>query len=412
MTDHLKKGNMHSDSWCPIPFNAVSLHPTGVLTRCMMSEEYMSNREDLNWDNPDFQSLRRDMLRGEWDEEGCMNCKMKEDSGVRSQRQNWLYGDARKNFPDDAWDKPKITDNTIRHLFLNFNNVCNFKCRMCSPRYSNSLIPEHRWLYENKFPGHKHEPENHKNINNVEEFLLANKHKLKDVVSIWITGGEPFMGDSIWRAIDLLEEYADPSKIRISITTNGSKVSIKQLERFKIFKRLNFDLSMDAVGDLFEYMRSDGIFSWDDFNSFVEQLATYAKRNYTWLYVSVNSSFQVYNANNLYEFYEYAAKHFGRGHVNMRVLVGPQHFQARNCPENFKEVAKENIHRLLENDKIAEPSEHRMIQDCLTMLERPPIDVMYDRLQRYTIAQDQYRERYVADYLPILAEGLKDNADQ
>ena len=88
------------------------------------------------------------------------------------------------------------------------------------------------------------------------------------------------------------------------------------------------------------------------------------------------------------------------------------YFQARNCPENFKEVAKENIHRLLENDKIAEPSEHRMIQDCLTMLERPPIDVMYDRLQRYTIAQDQYRERYVADYLPILAAGLKDNADQ
>jgi MoaA/NifB/PqqE/SkfB family radical SAM enzyme len=412
MTDHLKKGNMHSDAWCPIPFNAVSLHPTGTLTRCMMSEEYMTNREDLDWDNPDFQKLRKDMLRGEWDEEGCVNCKMKEESGVRSQRQNWLHGDARKNFPADAWDEPKITGNPIRHLFLNFNNVCNFKCRMCSPRYSNSLIPEHRWLRENDFPWHKHEPENHKNINNVEAFLLANKHRLKDVVSIWVTGGEPFMGDSIWRTLDLLEEYADPSKIRISVTTNGSKVTIEQLERFKIFKKLNFDLSMDAVGDLFEYMRSDGVFSWNDFNSFVEQLSAYAKINAKWMHVSVNSSFQVYNANNLYEFYEYAHKHFGKGHVNMRVLVGPQHFQARNSPKEFKATAKENILRLLENKEIIYYDEDaRVINDCLTMLERPPVAEMVDRLERYTEAQDRYRKRYVADYLPLLAEGLVDNGN-
>ena len=145
MTQEFKKANRHSETWCPVPFTAISLHPTGTLTRCMMSEEIMSNEENMDWDSPDFQALRKSMLEGKWDQPGCDNCKKKEDMGVKSQRQNWLVANHRKKFnftADEAFSNPQITGNTLRHMFLNFNNVCNFKCRMCSPRYSNSLIPE------------------------------------------------------------------------------------------------------------------------------------------------------------------------------------------------------------------------------------------------------------------------------
>jgi hypothetical protein len=404
MTKPMKPGDMHSAAWCPIPFTAISLHPTGKLTRCMMSEEYMSNRTDYDWDNPDFQKLRTDMLNGEWDEEGCINCKMKEDTGVRSQRQNWLVGGQRKRFPEGAYDNPQITGNTVRHLFLNFGNVCNFKCRMCSPRYSNSLIPEHKYLVENVNKYHKYEPENSKNINNVENFLIANKDRLKDVVSIWVTGGEPFIGDAIWNALDILEKYADPSKIRISVTTNGSRVSIPEIERFKIFKQLHFDLSLDAIGPLFEYMRSDGVFTWEQMDSFINQLSEFKKHHSSWLNVSLNSSYQVYNAMDIENFFNYTHKHFGTGAVNMRVLVGPQQYQARQSPDNVKAEGNRQIQALL--DRITDPEERRIIIDCQKMLNRDRDEDLSKRLGVYTHAKDKFRDKYVKDYLPTLSEGL------
>lgn len=405
MTDQLLPGNKHSNAWCPIPFNAVSLHPTGSLTRCMMSEEYMSNREDLDWDNPDFQKLRRDMLAGTWDEEGCINCKMKEDVGAQSQRQNWLVGSQSKKMPPEAYDNPKITGNTIRHLFLNFNNVCNFKCRMCSPRYSNSLIPEHKWITENVNKYHKYEPENSKNINNVEKFLNKHRDNLKEVTSVWITGGEPFIGDTLWQALDILAEYGVPENIRLSVTTNGSRVDLNKMEAFSRFKQLHFDLSMDSVGDLFEYMRSDGIFTWQQFDSFVKELKVYNK-SASWMNVSVNSSYQVYNSMDIYNFYEYVHDNFGPDSVNKRVLVGPQQYQARNCPDIVKDEANKQIQRLLDSKLYGDEDNSRSINDCHKMLNREPVEEMERRLRVYTEATDRYRNKFVRDYIPLLAQGL------
>ena len=64
MTD-LKEYNKHSETWCPIPFVGLSLHPMGFLSRCMMSEEVMSNAQILTGIvSPNFQQLRKSMLDG------------------------------------------------------------------------------------------------------------------------------------------------------------------------------------------------------------------------------------------------------------------------------------------------------------------------------------------------------------
>ena len=74
--DDLKKYNKHSETWCPLPFVGIALHPMGHLSRCMMHEEMMSNAETLDWDNTEFQRLRQNMLNGIWD--GCNSCYDKE----------------------------------------------------------------------------------------------------------------------------------------------------------------------------------------------------------------------------------------------------------------------------------------------------------------------------------------------
>jgi len=376
----------------------------GFLSRCMMSEEIMSNAQNLDWDSPEFQRLRQSMLDGKWDSPGCDNCRMKEETGAKSQRQNWLTAQKR-HFVDGAYDEPKISGNTVRHLFLNFNNVCNFKCRMCSPRYSNSLIAEHRHLHNTSMPKLRFDEEQYKNINNVLNFLEFNRDRLKDVTSIWVTGGEPFIDDTMWKVVDMLNEYAIPEQISMSITTNGSRIGVDQLDVFNNFKQIHFDLSMDTPGPMFEYMRSAGLYSWEEIDKFVDELAEYRKQNMDWLLVSLNSSYQIYNATRLKELYEYTYDKLGENHVNHRLVIGPRHFQARHAPQEIKEIANGKIDELL-TARWLDDHDIRMIEDARKMLNRPAELEQWQMFITQCKGQDKFRGVDLRDYDSVLGKAV------
>lgn len=400
------KFNKHSDTWCPIPFVGLSLHPMGFLSRCMMSEEVMSNAQDLDWDNEQFQRLRQSMLDGQWDSPGCDNCRMKEQVGAKSQRQNWLQNTI-KRFPEGSYDNPKLTENTVRHLFLNFNNVCNFKCRMCSPRYSNSLIPEHKHIHNTTMPKLQFQPNQYKNINNVLNFLEINKHRLKDITSIWITGGEPFIDDTMYKVRDILYEYAKPEQISMSITTNGSRCTVDDLATFNKFKQIHFDLSVDSIGPMFEYMRSAGVWTWEQMEEFIKELAEFREKNKDWLLVSLNSTYQLYNAHLIKEFFEYTYNMLGPEHVNMRVLIGPTQlgFQARNTPQEIKDIANKEIDDLLKYDWLGE-DDISIINDCKKMLNQEIEEVKFESFKEFCKGQDSFRKVHLGDYHPMLAKAI------
>ena len=73
---------MHSDTWCPLPFVSLTIHPTNRITHCMMSEYKMADiYEDNSWDNSKFRELRKNMLENKWtlgDSGDCTNCYNKE----------------------------------------------------------------------------------------------------------------------------------------------------------------------------------------------------------------------------------------------------------------------------------------------------------------------------------------------
>ena len=107
------------------------------------------------WDNEKFQELRQAQLNGQW-LKGCDNCRIKEEKGVVSKRQHWMTLDVFK----DVWDRvdwQKKTNNKIYHLDIAFNNLCNFKCKMCSSAYSNAWIgDENKLIVTGKQIGRAH----------------------------------------------------------------------------------------------------------------------------------------------------------------------------------------------------------------------------------------------------------------
>ena len=79
-----------------------------------------------SWSNDKFTALRTDMLAGKWDEEGCKSCWFKETNGQKSRRNRWIDSELKYMGAENVYAQNLSVDrNTIKHLYKNFNNICN-----------------------------------------------------------------------------------------------------------------------------------------------------------------------------------------------------------------------------------------------------------------------------------------------
>lgn len=398
VVENEKWKNLHSKSWCPVPFNTISWHPSGVVSRCMMSDDPMG----ASHESDEMVSLRKDMLAGNWDTYGCTNCLSKEKNGQRSQRMNWLNKDFIDNLGNpEPYKNPKLIGNDISHLFVNFSNVCNFKCRMCNANYSNSLIPESKHLSK-KFPYEyrKVSDYNQKNFNNINEYLEADPSVLDGIRQIWMTGGEPFMDDSPYKLMELIEEYGHPEKIKMVITTNGSKLDFDRLDKFNKLKNLSIDCSIDAVGPMFEYMRSNGVFTWSQMEATCDKLTKYKRDNSSWFNFQINSSYQLLNYNNTLEFVNFVQDH--EADSNIRLVVFPEHLRAGNLPLSFKKEAYTMCDKIELRYGRKYPHQIKTLDDIRKALsvEEPYLD----NFKKIITEQDKFRGTYLYNYNEQLAE--------
>lgn len=382
--------NLHSDSWCPLPFNAISFHPTGKLTRCMMSNTSMGN----SYDSAEMQQLRQDMLDGKWDKEGCMSCWKKEEKGNISQRQKWLQRNPEDFLSTQGYLAPKLTGNPVNHMFINYSNVCNFKCRMCSPQYSNSLIPEHKYLNSIGLGKKVKYDENVKNFNPINQQLKDNPSLLEHCNSIWITGGEPFIDNSCYELADILHDNNKMDGMDIVITTNGSKLNFDKLQTFEDCKFFEIDLSIDAPGPMFEYMRSNGVFTWKQMQDLLDDLKHFRKQNSNWFNVCLNSSIQAYNFDTVIELNEICLDIDAKN--NTRLLVFPDYFRLEILPLNIREQQ----FKILQQYPVFDDARfERTLQDvCKNMLNPQADNNLVEKFKTMTKEQDKFRNVFLYDY--------------
>tara|TARA_B110001454_G_C12707900_1_gene429411 strand:- start:272 stop:1561 length:1290 start_codon:yes stop_codon:yes gene_type:complete len=391
--------NLHSKSWCPVPFNTISWHPSGVVSRCMMSDDNMGESHESD----SMIELRKNMLDGKWDTFGCINCLNKEKNGQRSQRINWLQDKFIDNLGNpEPYTNPKLVGNDISHLFINFSNVCNFKCRMCNANYSNSLIPENKHMFPLFPKQYKKVPDqNRKNFNNILEYLEEDPTVLDGIRQIWMTGGEPFMDDSPYKLMELIDEHGHPEKIKMVITTNGSKLEFDKLDKFNKLKELVIDLSIDAIGPMFEYMRSNGVFTWEQMEETCDKLTNYKEINKNWFKFQINSSYQMFNYDNVLTFLDFIVDH--KCDSNLRLLVFPEHLRVGNLPDALKKEALAILDKVeLRYNTSAYRHLIKTLDDMRSAInvEEKHIDSFKDVVRE----QDKFREKYLYEYNEKLGE--------
>ena len=147
-----------------------------------------------------------------------------------------------------------------------FNNLCNFKCRMCGDMLSSSWEAESR---KNKSWSKESQPwmasplrEQIKTFQDkqvVEEFVDA--IETKQIREIYWCGGEPLMWDMHWKAMERIIELGFADEVYVRYNTNLSRTSFQKSNLFDLlgyFSDWQVCASMDGTGEVAEYIR-DGL---------------------------------------------------------------------------------------------------------------------------------------------------------
>ena len=234
-------------SWqCPAIDNGVEIMANDTIRPCCESTYEKPITEILNPDR--FKELY------ELKDQHCTKCIEKEKNNVPSYRQHFL-----------RLQKYANSNNTTNIQFLDIrnSNLCNSKCRTCGPHFS------HLWDKEIN----KTNIIRHSNINEYFDLIIN-----PDLIEIYFAGGEPLINDDHYRILERCIANGTSSNIKLRYNTNLSTLRYKNKDIMQLwdnFKKIHFDISIDAIGSVFNNLRSGS--DWDTINANLDKLQT--KRN-------------------------------------------------------------------------------------------------------------------------------------
>lgn len=261
---------------CSIFKNGVTIGPTGAVRPCC-AFQVKEGTNNLFWDD-DWETRHAEWSKRsetEWLDE-CAECKLSEELTGNSLRK--IYN---KQFDNEIG---------IKHWDLKINNTCNFACRMCNQTSSSTWA---KILKENQQENWHPQFGKLKDRSWVKQSLDFT-HQMLDAKIVKFTGGEPFMIPQVKKIIQRLVDEDVAPAIELHLITNGSYDMTTWNHYFEKFKQVHVNVSIEAVGKRYEYIRPGS--SWITTSDNAVKFNKYKPKN---TYLSVSILPMVFNRNNL-----------------------------------------------------------------------------------------------------------------
>jgi len=283
-------------TFCMAPWTHTYLSPQTERRMCCASREpaqsfkqYIDTGNDAkeykpltlkeHWNSDHMKSVRLRMMAGEELPE-CAVCDHKLlNTNVYRSYWNQLF----RNKIDEAFDSTDDTGATTMPTIsfdYRFNNLCNFKCRMCGDMLSSSWEAESRkhktWSKESQpwmASPLREQITKFQDTQIVKEFVEA--VEIKTIKEIYWCGGEPLMWDMHWNAMKRIIELGFSKEVYVRYNTNLSRTSFKGTNLFDLlphFQDWQICSSLDGTGEVGEYIR-DGLNYEQWLDNFKEGLA-------------------------------------------------------------------------------------------------------------------------------------------
>jgi hypothetical protein len=223
--------NMNPEWYCVAPFRQVYIDNTGVSPCCQYSR---LNTDLSTWfSGPELKSIQTQILSNQRPA-SCESCAQQEAT----------FGQSLRTQSNRDYNNEIFTDTKINFVDYRASNICNFKCRSCSPTFSNGIANEtNRSLTLQKF--FQIEPEKIARVSESNfEYIIEN---LQHIDRLMFTGGEPTKMPEVKTMLEKVIER-DGHRIGILITTNGSFTDSFWYDIVDKIPNLHWTLSLDAVG--------------------------------------------------------------------------------------------------------------------------------------------------------------------
>ena len=238
-----------------------------------------------------------------------------------------------ENFTDNAQPDGSV-DWMPNSLDIRFGNLCNQKCIMCNPTFSNLWYEEHYGYFKhntfgqgsritvikNEKTGKWIEPpelswyEDPRWWPKFETMMPYLKH-------IYITGGEPMVTPAHDVMLDKLIESGYAKDVWLEYDSNCSAINNKIVERWSHFKRVDIRASADAIKEQYEVIRFGG--KWEKFVTNIRKLKQLQKESNNKIrLMSVSTCFQIATSMSIIETEQWCKEEGVDFH--MRFLTGPE----------------------------------------------------------------------------------------
>ena len=230
------------DNFCSLPWTGIDINPQGGIKPCCKYKKNIAKDLDSYLLSPELDLLRQEFLAGQRPA-GCQRCWDDEDAGLMSKRQidhQYSLGGV-----PPALDQLKI-------LSIGFGNTCNLACVTCGSFSSSKWSVEERRIDVTPWERIINEPSRYyRNTDLLQQ--LANMSD--ELVHLEIPGGEPFYTDKETH-LKFLGSFRNPENIKIHYMTNATVFPEQEFwDIWKRFRAIDIQLSVDGIGDRFEYLR-------------------------------------------------------------------------------------------------------------------------------------------------------------
>jgi molybdenum cofactor biosynthesis enzyme MoaA len=285
--------------YCMAPFRNVYINNGKARPCCWYERTELKNKVENLIDIVEvFNSEEFNGIRNNPSERpsGCWKCQMHEDKGGTSHRLLWNEREV-----DDG--TAKLTD-----LDIYMGNLCNLACVTCSSHNSSKWIAEEQRIFGTA----------QKNTQDDIDIKLS-WDLVKDLKRIKLAGGEVTIMPDHKKFLQQLIDFDVAKNITLVYIVNSTTDPTQFKDLFAQFKKIEFILSVDGIGDVSDYVRYHS--KWNELEENINKAIGMD------IEVSINSVVSILNVYHMPEMIEWWKN---RGPILFRLLDYPEHLSIKN----------------------------------------------------------------------------------
>lgn len=358
-------------NFCAIPFGHLMVDTTGQYQVCCYhhitngEKQYLGDTKPMDWWHGDYMNEVRESFSQDQRHPGCASCWQQESLGQRSYRER-----VEKEY-QILGIKSDQTVNLV-NAEIRLGNLCNLSCVMCNEIESSAFLAENIRLGINKM-----QPSDFRwtqqSWTDLDQLLNSAQFRVLN-----FRGGEPFYNKALYNILDSMPAESCQNTV-IHLSTNATQWNDQWRQVLAKFRLVRVMLSIDAVGDLYEYIRYPAKWADTERNVFDILKCNNIKP-------MVHAVVQNLNISRIGELINWCND--AGLYLEFDQLLYPTHLRVQNLPRTQLNIAKTHLDELLSVD-----TTHKdFLQSVLAQISsNQPNQAHWEEFKQDIGARDQLR---------------------